>query len=153
MTTSLALNQRQLAVDYQQHAVELVAAAQDQSARRNHAVNALLAYEPRIFFDTIDRHFRGAAEHREHGAVPQEIDAIIPPPAVGHRPPSCIATRKVCVGPVLSVPDSSAPSPPGSSGSGRFAGSLSPYWANASWSFFFWDCRFFRVAGATCRNQ
>ncbi len=31
------LNHRQLAVDYQQHAVEFVAAAQDQPARRDHA--------------------------------------------------------------------------------------------------------------------
>src|SRR5258708_7525656 len=30
-------------------------------------------------------------------------------------------------GPVLSAPDSSAPSPPESLGSGQFAGSLSPY--------------------------
>src|SRR5216684_2698866 len=35
------LNHRQLAVDYQQHAVEFVAAAQDQPARRDHAVDPL----------------------------------------------------------------------------------------------------------------
>src|SRR6202021_3921845 len=41
-----------------------------------------------------------------------------------------------CVGPVLSIPDSSAPSPPGSSGSG-LAQILIRDWTNASWSFFF----------------
>ena len=45
-----------------------------------------------------------------------------------------------CVDPVLSVSDSSAPSPPGSSGSGLFAADrFFTHWTNASWSFFFWD--------------
>ncbi len=35
------LNHRQLAVDHQQHAIEFVAAAQDQPARRDHAVDPL----------------------------------------------------------------------------------------------------------------
>ena len=48
---------------------EFVAAAQDQSARRDHAVDALLARQPRIFLDAIDRHFGGAAEHRKHRSV------------------------------------------------------------------------------------
>src|SRR6202163_2989109 len=47
-------------------------------------------------------------------------------PTSAHRPPRCLARRESCVGPVLSVPDSSAPSPPGPSGSGLFADSLSP---------------------------
>ncbi len=47
-------------------------------------------------------------------------------PTSAHRPPRCLAKRKSCVGPVLSVPDSSAPSPPGPSGSGLFAGELIP---------------------------
>ena len=53
------LNHRQLAVDHQQHAIEFVAAAQDQPARRDHAVNPLLACEPRIFFDALDRYWGG----------------------------------------------------------------------------------------------
>jgi hypothetical protein len=47
-------------------------------------------------------------------------------PTSANRRPCCLAKRKSCVGPVLSVPDSSAPSPPGPSGSGLFAGELNP---------------------------
>ena len=47
-------------------------------------------------------------------------------PTSAHRPPRWIATRESCVDPVLSVPDSSAPSPPGPSGSGLFAGEIIP---------------------------
>ena len=36
-----------------------------------------------IFFDAINRHFRGAAEHREHGAVFQEVDGVVAPLAGG----------------------------------------------------------------------
>src|SRR5450756_386515 len=60
-----------------------MAAPQDQPARRDHAVHALLAGQPRIFFDAVDRHFRGAAEDREHRAIPQEIDRIVAPLAIG----------------------------------------------------------------------
>src|SRR3954454_2377946 len=237
MTEEVGLNQRQLAVDHQQHAVEFLAAAQDQAGRRDHAVHALLARELRIFLDAIERDFGGAAEYRKHRAVLQEIDGVIAPFAVGdhapvevqdaiefqavegnsmwhwarsggarrcaalawigilqnrthaapschlaymiaptdrrrkgplqiaagrgglaeisgkvtgslaesyccptsaNRPPLCVAKRNHCVGPVLSVPDSSAPSPPGPSGSGLSQGSKIPSdWANESWSFFF----------------
>src|SRR5882757_8490841 len=81
------LNYRQLAVDHQQHPIQFLAAAQDQPARRDHAVDALLAREPRVFFDAVDRHFGSAAEHREHRAVPQEIDGIIAPFAIGDHAP------------------------------------------------------------------
>src|ERR1700736_5967950 len=64
-----------------------MAAAQDQPARRDHAVDALLAREPRIFFDAVDRHFGSAAEHREHRAIPQEIDGIVAPLAIGDHAP------------------------------------------------------------------
>src|SRR4051794_7409682 len=231
------LNQRQLAVDHEQHPLEFMAAAQDQAGRRDHAVHALLAGEPRIFLDPVDRDFGGATENGEHRAFPQEIDGVVAPFAIGdhaaiqiedavefetvecdtvllgnrsggtrhcaivawisvlrygshgapphlkhdvpktattfrdhgprihdranrrepqgpfdgalrarpavqsegnrvtgsleesyccptsaHRPPRCFAKKQSCVGPVLSVPDSSAPSPPGPSGSGLFAG-------------------------------
>ena len=46
-----ALNHCEFAVDHQQHTVEFVAAPQDQAGRGNHAVDALLARKPRIFFD------------------------------------------------------------------------------------------------------
>src|SRR5882724_4070322 len=83
----LQLNQRQLAVDHQQHAVEFMAAAQDQAGRRDHAVHALLAREPRVFLDAIERDFGGAAEYRKHRAVLQEIDGVISPFAVGDHAP------------------------------------------------------------------
>src|SRR6266700_1356344 len=51
---SSLLNHRQLAVDHQQHAIEFVAAAQDQPARRDNAVDPLLARGPRILFDAIN---------------------------------------------------------------------------------------------------
>jgi hypothetical protein len=47
-------------------------------------------------------------------------------PTSANRPPRWVAKRKSCVGPVLSVPDSSAPSPPGPSGSGLFAEGVNP---------------------------
>ena len=78
-----AAEMRQLAVDHQQHTFKLMAAAQDQARGRDHAVHALLAREPGIFFDAVDRHFRSAAEHREHRAVFQEVDGVVAPFAVG----------------------------------------------------------------------
>src|SRR5216684_978898 len=81
------LNHRQLAVDYQQHAIEFVAAAQDQPARRDHAVDPLLAREPRIFFDAIDGYFGGAAEYREHRAVLEKVDGVVAPLAIGDHAP------------------------------------------------------------------
>src|SRR5260221_316167 len=64
-----------------------MAAAQDQPACRDHAVDALLAREPRIFFNAIDRNFVSAAEHREHRAVSQKVDRIVAPLAVGDHAP------------------------------------------------------------------
>src|ERR1700722_20838583 len=70
---------RQLAVDHQQYPIQLMAAAQDQAASRDHAVHALLAREPWIFLDPIERNFRGTAEDRENRAVAQEVDGIVAP--------------------------------------------------------------------------
>src|ERR1700693_4911752 len=80
---TLPLHQRRLAIDREQHAFELVAAAQDQPGRRDHAVHTLLAGEPRILFDSIDRNLGGAAEYREHRALSEEIDSIVAPLAIG----------------------------------------------------------------------
>ena len=74
---------RQRLVEHAQHAVEFVAAAQDQAGRRDHAVGALLARQLRIFLDAVDRHFGGAAEHRKHRAVFQKVDRVIAPLAGG----------------------------------------------------------------------
>src|SRR3979409_79886 len=61
-------------------------------------------------------------EHRVPGTLAESYCC----PTSAHRPPRWLATRNPCVDPVLSVPDSSAPSPPGPSGSGLFAGELIP---------------------------
>src|SRR3954452_16190534 len=74
---------RQLAVDHQQHAVEFMAAAQDQPGGGDHAVGALLARQPRILLDAVDRHFGSAAENRKYRAVFQEVDGVVAPFAVG----------------------------------------------------------------------
>src|SRR3954465_10736194 len=84
--TAASLHHRQLAIDHQQHAFEFVAAAQDQPGRGDHAVHALLAREPRILLDAIDRDFGGAAEYREHRTLPEEVDGIVAPFAVGDHP-------------------------------------------------------------------
>src|ERR1700761_943864 len=60
-----------------------MAAADDVSGGRNHAVSALAAAQFRVFLDAIDRHFRGAAEYREHRTILEEVDGIIAPFAVG----------------------------------------------------------------------
>src|SRR4051794_26125696 len=60
-----------------------MAAAQDQAGGGDHAVGALLARQPRILLDAVDRHFGSAAEDREHRAVFQEIDRVVTPFAVG----------------------------------------------------------------------
>src|ERR1700738_5274998 len=62
---------------------------------------------------------------RKHGVTGSLAESYCCPTSA-HRPPRCLAKRKSCVGPVLSVPDSSAPSPPGPSGSGLFAGESNP---------------------------
>ena len=72
-------------VERAQHALELVAAADDQAGRRHHAVGALAARELGIFFNAVDRHFRGSPEHREHGAILEEVDRVIAPLAGGHH--------------------------------------------------------------------
>src|SRR5712691_2485465 len=72
-------------VERAQHAVELVAAAHDQAGRRDHAIGALPARELGMFFDAVDGNFGGAAEHREHRAVLQEIDRVIAPLAGGNH--------------------------------------------------------------------
>src|SRR6202022_2903459 len=64
-----------------------MAAAQDQPARRDHAVDALLARQPRIFFDAVDRHFGSAAEYREHRAIFEEVDGIVAPLTIGDHAP------------------------------------------------------------------
>src|SRR5207302_9783450 len=51
---------------------------------------------------------------KRHGIV----SGIIIPPYFCQPPAVLNCDKSLCVGPVLSVPDSSAPSPPGSSGSG-----------------------------------
>src|SRR5437763_12088381 len=88
--------------------------------------------------------FANTAKPRRFGQVPAEIRVTgslaesYYCPTSANRPPRWIAKRNHCVGPVLSVPDSSAPSPPAPSGSGLSQGSTIPFdWANESWSFFF----------------
>ena len=53
------------------------------------------------------------------------------------------------------VPDSSAPSPPGRRDRACSQDSLSPYWANESWSFFFWgmSCGRFRAKHGRLQAQ
>jgi len=70
------LNHRQLAVDYQQHAVEFVAAAQDQPARRDHAVDPCCARAADLF--RCDRSvLRRRGGIREHRAVLEKVDGIV----------------------------------------------------------------------------
>ena len=65
---------------------------------------------------TIDRKFQFTGSLAESYCCPTSAN----------RPPRWVAIRRYCVGPVLSVPDSSAPSPPGPSGSGLFAEGVNP---------------------------
>src|ERR1700676_1048878 len=78
-----SLDHRQLAVDHQQNPIQLMAAAQDQASGRDHAVGALLACQPRILLDAMERTSAGAPNHREYRAVFQEIDGVVPPLAIG----------------------------------------------------------------------
>jgi hypothetical protein len=65
---------------------------------------------------------RHRGKHRFTGSLAESYCC----PTSANRPPRWVATRTSCVGPVLSVPDSSAPSPPGPSGSGLFAEGVNP---------------------------
>src|SRR5262249_46808803 len=71
-------------VERAKHAVEFVAALEDEARRRNDAVDALAARETRIFFDAVNGDFRGAPEHREHRAVLEEVDGVTAPFAGRH---------------------------------------------------------------------
>src|ERR1700722_11168490 len=62
-----------------QHAVELLAAADDQTGRRDQAIGALPPCEPRVLLDTVERDLAGAAKDREDRTVLQEIDGIVAP--------------------------------------------------------------------------
>src|SRR3982751_5217209 len=64
-----------------------MAAAQDQSGRRDHAVHALLAREPWILLDPINRNFGSAAEYRKHRAFFQKVDGVVAPLAIGDHAP------------------------------------------------------------------
>src|SRR5437764_945412 len=75
----LSRHQPQRLVDRAQHAVELVSPLDDEARRRDHAVDALLAREFWIFFDSVERDFGGTAEDRKNRAVSQEIDRVITP--------------------------------------------------------------------------
>src|SRR5262249_57505412 len=60
-----------------------MAAAHDQTCRRDHAIGALPARELRTFLDAVDRNFGGAAEHGEDRAVLEEVDSVVTPFAGG----------------------------------------------------------------------
>src|SRR5262245_53519541 len=64
-----------------------MAALHDQAGCRDHAVDALLARQPRILLDTVDRHLGRAPEDREHRAIFQEVDRIVAPFAGSDHPP------------------------------------------------------------------
>ena len=70
-------------IERAEHAVELMAAAHDMASGRNHAIGALAAAEFRVLLDPVNRHLRGPAEHRKHGAIFEEIDCVITPFAGG----------------------------------------------------------------------
>src|SRR5205823_2050744 len=69
----------QRAVERAEHSVELLIAPENVSGRRNDAVGALAARQPRIFLDAVDRDFTGAAEYRENRAVFEKVDGVIAP--------------------------------------------------------------------------
>src|SRR6185312_447044 len=76
----LALSdQCQLAIDDKQNAIELVAAPENKAGRRDHTIGALLARQPRIFLDAVNRNFGRAAEDREHRPVLEEVDGVVAP--------------------------------------------------------------------------
>src|SRR5262249_36495285 len=66
-------------IEHAQHPLELVAALENQPGRRDDTVGALAARQPRAFLDAVDRNFARAAENREHRAVFEKIDRVIPP--------------------------------------------------------------------------
>src|SRR5580698_5644440 len=80
----LASHHAERAVERAEHPVELGTAANDMAGGGNHAVGALAATQFWIFLDTVDRHFRGAAENRKHRTILEEIDGVIPPFAGSH---------------------------------------------------------------------
>ena len=58
-------------------------ALQNLSGRSEERVGALLARQPRLLDDAVERHFRGAAEDRENGLVSRMVDGVVAPLAVG----------------------------------------------------------------------
>src|ERR1700733_14065138 len=66
-----------------EHAVELLAAAQDMTGGRDHAKGTLAAALFRVFLDPVDRNFAGAAKNRKYRAIFQKIDCVITPLAGG----------------------------------------------------------------------
>src|SRR5215216_1351320 len=78
MTTSIH-DQLQRGIEHPQHAVELVATLENQTGDRHDSVGTLAARQLGILLDTVDRHFRGSAEHREHRPILQEVDGVVAP--------------------------------------------------------------------------
>src|SRR5262249_7136944 len=64
-----------------------MAALENQPGRRDDAVDALAARQPRVLFDAVDRNFARAAENREHRAVFEKIDRVTPPFSRGDLAP------------------------------------------------------------------
>jgi hypothetical protein len=52
--------------------------------RRDNAVGALAPAKPGVLLNAVDRHFAGAAEHRENRAIFKKIDGVIAPLAGGN---------------------------------------------------------------------
>src|SRR5579864_3709572 len=61
--------------------------ANDQAGCGDHAIYPLPTRQPGILLDAVDGHFRGTAEHREHGTVLEEVDCVVAPLALRHLAP------------------------------------------------------------------
>src|SRR4029450_10696943 len=74
-----ACAETQAAIERAKHAAEIGAAFQDQARRRDHAVSALPPRQLRRLLDAVERGFRGAPEHREHGFLSERVDGVVAP--------------------------------------------------------------------------
>ena len=76
---SYASTSLQRLVEHAQHLGELMAALQDEAARGDHGIGALLARQFRVLDDLEERRLAGTAEDGEDSAVGKLVDRIVAP--------------------------------------------------------------------------
>ena len=68
-----------MAVEQLEHRLQAMTASQDLTTLANDRLGALARGQRWTFFNTIERLILAAAEHAEHGQIPEAVDSVVAP--------------------------------------------------------------------------